>query len=256
MLSNRISKMLLSGAVVGVMAGAASAALNIDIRATAVNGVPIGSIPGASTKNIPTVNANDVVSFDVFAVITGTNGVTNDDKFISAGGSWKSTGALKGTLLMNVVRSTTDPDTGEVTSAGFDGNGWSVGLQQDLDGDGDLDVGSNVDSDASNFWAARFFSAPAGAVAGSFSQTTGGRKIGFGSFTVAAGPTGGTNINFDGRNASTAANYFQDNVTVQEEAANGVLGLQIGAGGGVTPEPAALSLIGLAGLGLVRRRRA
>src|SRR4051794_4406230 len=98
MLSNRISKMLLSGAVVGVMAGAASAALNIDIRATRVNGAALGA--GQTSKLIPTVNVGDVISFDVFAVVTGTNGVTTDDKIISVGGSWKSTGARTGTILM------------------------------------------------------------------------------------------------------------------------------------------------------------
>jgi MYXO-CTERM domain-containing protein len=254
MLSNRISKMLLSGAVVGALAGAANAALNIDIRATGVNG---GALPaGATSKLIPNVAVGDVISFDVFAVIKGTDTTNNNDKFISVGGSWKSTGPTHGTLLMDVLRSVTDPDTGEILTPQFDGNGFSVGLQQDLDGDGDLDVGSNVDSDAANFWAARYALAPAGAVAGSSTPTTGGRRIGFGTFTVTSANLGATQINFDGRNAQTAANYFQDNVTVQEAAADGLVPLVIGSGGGITPEPAALSLIGMAGLGLVRRRRA
>jgi len=252
MLSNRISKMLLSGAVVGALAGVTNAALNIDIRATGVSGG--GTL--VNGKSVTGAVAGTVVSFDIFAVIVGTDASTNNDKFISVGGSWKSTGALAGTLLGGVVRSVTDPDTGDILTAGFDGSGYSVGLQQDLDGDGDLDVGSNVDTDAANFWAARFFNAPAGSSAGSLSPTSGGRKIGFGTFTVTNG-NGSTVINFDGRNSTTPPNYFPDKVTVQEAPNDGLVGLSVvGGGGGLTPEPAALSLIGVAGLGLVRRRRA
>lgn len=256
MLSNRISKMLLSGAVVGALAGVTNAALNLDVRATRVNGNALGA--GQTSKLIPTVVVGDVISFDVFAVITGTNASTTDDKFISVAGSYRSSnGGLLGGILMDLVRSTTDPDTGEILVAGFDGLGSSVGLAQDLDGDGDLDVGSNVDSFANDFWAARYALAPAGAVAGSLSPTTGGRRIGFGTFTVTSVPAAsGTQINFDGRSATTAANYFLDGVPVQEPSVDGLVPLQIGGGGGPTPEPAALSLVGLAALGMVRRRRA
>ena len=232
-----------------MMAGAANAALNIDLRATGVSG---GGVLGTA-KSVTGVVPGSVVSFDIFAVVTGTNGVLTDDKFISAGGSFISGGgSTKGTLLADVVRSTFNSD-GDPVTTGFDANGFSVGLQQDLDGDGDLDVGSNTDSDAANFWAARFGAAPAGSNAGSLTPLTAGRKIGTGTFTVTEAGTA-TNINFDGRNASTAANYFQDNVTIQEASQNGVQGILV-SGVGV-PEPTTLSLAGLAGLAMVRRRRA
>jgi hypothetical protein len=245
MLSKRISKMLLSGAAVGMMAGAANAALNIDIRATTHNGAPLGA--GESPKLIPVVSNGDVITFDIFAVVTGTNTVTNDDKIISVSGSWRSSnGGLKGNLLADYVRSVEDPPFN-----GYDAPGASVGLQQDLDGDGDLDVGSNVDSAANDFWAARYVQAT-----GQSAPFPNGRRIGFGTFTV-TNNTGQTIVNFDGRNAATAANYFQDGTAVSEASQDGLVGLQIGqGGGGVTPEPATLSLAGLAGLAMVRRRRA
>jgi MYXO-CTERM domain-containing protein len=249
MLSNRISKMLLSGAVLGATAGAVNAGLNIDVRATGVSGG--GALNGA--KSVTGVVPGSVVSFDVFAVVTGTDASTGNDKFISVAGSFRSnvgTGTT-GTLLMDLVRSTVDSD-GIITSAGFDGLGSSVGLQQDLDGDGDLDVGSNTDSDANNFWAARYALAPGAIPSGSLSPTTGGRRIGFGTFTVTAAGVIPTLINFDGRGASTAANYVQDGQTVQEASVDGLVPISVSG----VPEPTTLSLAALAGLGLIRRRRA
>jgi uncharacterized protein (TIGR03382 family) len=247
MLSNRISKMLLSGAVLSATAGAVNAGMNLDVRATGVSG---GGIL-VNNKTVTQVIPGSVVSFDVFAVVTGTDASTNNDKFISVAGSFRSTGGgTTGNLLMDLVRSTFDTE-GEITSPGFDGLGSSVGLQQDLDGDGDLDVGSNTDSDANNFWAARFALAPTAIGAGSFSPTSGGRRIGFGTFTVGAAGSP-TLINFDGRGASTAANYVQDGQTVQEPSVDGLVPISVSG----IPEPTTLSLAALAGLGLVRRRRA
>jgi MYXO-CTERM domain-containing protein len=252
MLSKRISKMLLSGATVGMMAGAANAALNIDVRATGVTGG--GTV--ANGKLVNNVAVGSVVTFDIFAVITGTNASTTDDKFISVSGSYLTTGPLHGNLLADVVRTPLDSDGVAIPPLGFDANGFSVGLQQDLDGDGDLDVGSTADSAANNFWAARFFGAPNGSPAGSTNPTTNGRRIGFGTFTVTSA-TGATILNFDGRDAGTAGNWIEDGQTLSAASQNGVLGITInGTGGGTIPEPATLSLAGLAGLAMVRRRRA
>lgn len=252
MLSKRISKMLLSGAAVGMMAGAANAALNIDVRATGVTGGGVF----VNGKSVTGVTSGSVVTFDIFAVVTGSNASLTDDKYISSGGSFLTTGALRGSLLADVLRTAVDSNGDPVPPFGFDGNGFSVGTQQDLDSDGDLDVGSNNDSSASDFWAARNFTAPAGATAGSLSPTTAGRRIGFGTFTVTDG-TGQTVLNFRGRNAGTAGNWIEDGQTLSAATQNGVLGITItGAGGGTIPEPATLSLAGLAGLAMVRRRRA
>src|SRR5687767_6639331 len=109
MLSNRISKVLMSGAVMGALAGAADAALNIDLRATGLNG---GALPaGSNSKNVIVAGVGDVVSFDILAVITGTNASITDDKFISAAGSFRSSnGGLEGNLIADVLRTQLDSD--------------------------------------------------------------------------------------------------------------------------------------------------
>ena len=250
-MSKASRRLLIVGAITSVLGGAhtVNAVLNLDIRATGVTGA--GFVENG--KSVIFVAPGSVVSFDIFAVVRGTNTSNGDDKFISVAGSWRSSaaGSLQGNLAADLIRSALDSD-GNVTSPGFDGLGSSVGLQQDLDGDGDLDVGSNTDSDANNFWAARFALAPQAIGAGSQSPTTGGRRIGFGTFTVTGTGNGLTLVNFDGRGASTAANYIQDGQTVQEQSADGLVPLAISG----IPEPTALSLAALAGLGLIRRRRA
>lgn len=230
----------------------ADAGLNIDFRLTGITGA--GSI--SSNHEAVGVFPGTVLRFDIFAVVRGNNAQLNDDKFISISGSLRSSGAssLLGNVAGDLVRSTFDSD-GDITTAGFDGLGASVGLQQDLDGDGDLDVGSNNDSNAEHFWAARFALAPSGIGAGSLSPTTGGRRIGFGTFTV-TGSTffPNTFLGFDGRSASTAANYIQDGQTIQEVSIDSLVPIFIR---GPVPEPSmsAIALMTAGGAAMVRRRR-
>lgn len=243
--TNRKQSNILIGAAVGATACVAAARpLNIDIRATGVNGA--GLVLGQTSKLIAVVDVGDVIAFDIFATVTGSNASTADDKFISVSGSWKSSpfGRL-GNVSVEVVRSVMNPDG--TTTLGFDGTGFSVGLQQDLDGDGDLDVGSNNDSVDQGFWSARY-----PATDGLPSNWPTGRKIGYGTFTVTSN-TMLTYVNFDGRNSSFAANYVQDGFNVSEPSQDGAFPLQIGFG---TPEPGTAGLLGLVGLaGLAVRRR-
>jgi hypothetical protein len=148
-----------------------------------------------------------------------------------------------------VLRSATDPDTGEqIAPFGFDNLGFSVGLQQDLDGDGDLDVGSNDPTVAANHYAVRYANGQEYAPAG----TPGGALIGSGSFTVTGGSaTAATLINFFGRNAQTGSLYMEDgNVLLRPSfdspAANGIL---------LTSVPEHLSPSVVAMIGLLSRRR-
>ena len=68
---------------------------------------------------------------------------------------------------------------------GFDKDGFSVGLRQDLDADGDLDVGSNVVSSSDDFWFARHnTTASTGAAAGA----PDGVRVGFGTILISNEP--------------------------------------------------------------------
>lgn len=243
---------LLSAAILSGWGGSAQASLNIDLRATAVNGQPLSV--GQTIRLIPAVNVGDVISFDVFAVVTGTNGSLTDDRFISVSGSMRSGPygshpRTLGNLAVDIVRTTTD--TGGNQIPGFDGNGFSVGLQQDLDGDGDLDVGSNVVNDDAHYWSPRYLTGSPGAPAAS----PFGRKIGFGTFTVTAIQPGEQPVavlRFSGRNFVGTAKYFQDGALVEEQSIDSFDPLQIGAVF-ETPEPTSGVLVGL-GVSLCLRR--
>jgi len=248
MIAKRITHVVLAAtATAALLSPSTRASLNIDVRATHLNGLPLS---GGNTTKLVTARVNDLIAFDVFAVVTGTNANLSDDKFVHVLGSFRSSFGPTGNLLMDIVRSEFD-DNGEITTAGFDGQGSSVGLQQDLDSDGDLDVGSNSQSDHAHFWAARYAFAPAGADgAGSTNATTGGRRIGFGTFLVTNHSFSPTHINFAGRPIATGAMWIQDGVRIQEASLDGLAPITV-----ITvPEPIAAGF-GFAGLiGLFRRR--
>jgi hypothetical protein len=237
----------LAAALIVALSSTASGELNIDVRATKLNGAPLSG--GNTAKSVTVHQIGDVVSFDVFAVVVGTNASLSDDKIIHSSGSFKSVGPTKGTLVLDLVPTIINGDE-PLVIPGFDGLGSSIGTQQDLDGDFDLDVGSNLDSSTQNFWFARYHLAPVGAPAGSLDPLTGGRLIGFGTFTVSSLDVAlPTSINFFGRNATTASAYTQDGATTQQRSFDGILPLQI-----LIPEPAAV-WIAFAGLAFVCRHR-
>jgi hypothetical protein len=264
--------MLLTGAAAMGMCGAADAALTIDVRALQINGV---NISGANTpKNVSTAVVGDIITFGVYADVTGTN----PNKFQtlqSFSGSFLSSGGLeRGNMVPAPVR-----------IAPFNAASSSVGLAQDLDGDGDLDIGSNNDADAANFFADRaaVLSGPHStdpnglSVYGSFTPTAipGGTEYRVGTLRLTVTATGtATSVNFRPRVAGTAATWAEDadETSTFDPDANGGAGATIVTYSGGTqgtaflagtpvlvggvPEPTTLSLAGLAGLELFRRRRA
>jgi hypothetical protein len=253
---------------------AAQGALMMDVYATFVNGNPI-----APTKTVTQALAvGSTVTVEVRAVVTGTD-ATKFQAIQSASGSILSTGGgMRGNLL----------DSAHFIQAPFLANSSSTGLSQDLDGDGDLDLGSNDNLNAANFVAYR-----ANELLGPRSTTATGVSVwesGFAAFPTTAGTShtyftttfadfvvtavgdGATTLNFRPRLVSTAATWSENATEVITAIKGGnkitysggtlgdpltqfTAGAPVVIGGGIVPEPASLGVLGLAGLFAARRRR-
>jgi hypothetical protein len=243
MISKRCIEAVLGSAAIGMSAEIVCADLRVDLRATSVNGIVLNA--SQSQHSIHGISAGDVIGFEVFAIVTGVDPNFENDRLKSMCGSFKSsaiaaTPNLLGTLEFGLV-------------PGFSEGPSSVGTQQDLDSDGDLDVGSNVDGSAANYWAVRHtgdlanFDVPAGAPLGA--------RVATGSFTVGSAPVNSaTLINFFGRNAETASLFKQDGVYIDDRTfdsppQNGILISQV-------PEPnVACALVACAMVVNYRRQR-
>jgi len=157
----------------------------IDLRTTS----------GGKTVNITSVG--QVVNLDVWAIVTGSDSTATNDAFQWAHGSFLSSdvsgGAAGGTLAASVA-------------SPFDATASSNGTQKDLDGDGDLDVGSNDNTQPNGFFVAR-----AGGLQGGSDPAPAKFLIGTVSFTVTSLKSGtSTRINFRPRDNVLAAGWAED----------------------------------------------
>ncbi|MEA2711321.1 MAG: hypothetical protein QOF78_3922 [Phycisphaerales bacterium] len=228
--------------IAGFASPSAEAGLIMDLRAVAVNGVPL---PSYQSKGPMYPESGDVISLELFAVVSGTNGL-NDDTVTSMQGSILSTGSQHGNLSGGVV-------------APFNGAVFQNGSNVDLDSDGDLDIGAPLGSTgtaATGYFLARS-NTPTGGTT-DVNANTEEVKVGSFTFTVTVSDVGfGTYINFvrrstaAGGNQSTAAIWFEDGAAKNPDIST------YGAGAPVTfvPEPSAAAVAGLASLGLLARRR-
>jgi len=267
--SKRVAGKLIAAAVgavglTGIGASQADASLVIDVSATAVTG-------GASldsAKQVTFSAPGQTVTLTLTAQIRGTN-TASEETLQSAQGSIRSTGPLLGNLSFGATRDdvagpvdTNSP--GNIVNSNlvdpFDGNGSSDGQFIDLDGDGDIDVGS-TGSDASLYFVARAPTAGGGTNIGAGSPGAGdNRIIGRVKYTYTGG-SGSSLANFLVRLDATNAPFFSAAVWTEDGVAKSPTTGVYGQGSpvllttGDVPEPTGLALAGLGAIGLVARRR-
>lgn len=116
----------------------ALATLTIDLR------TPAGS------KSATVSHVGDTLPLELYAQVTGSNATDSDEQMWSLFGSILSAnvndGVVRGDLSVSIVHpfQSVSPTTPPITL-------YSNGSAADLDGDGDLDVGSNNDSSSDGF---------------------------------------------------------------------------------------------------------
>lgn len=160
-------------------------------------------------KTVDLTSVGQQVNMDIWAVVTGTNSTGADDGFQMALGSFLSAatsgeGAASGNLSATYLYP-------------FDAAGAQPGKVQDLNGDGNLDVGANDRSSSGDFFCVRTGSMT---TAGKTSFSSNWFKVGTLTYTVTALHDGTTAINF--RSAPP-------NMGIWQEDGNGIASDENGA---------------------------
>ncbi|MGB7159080.1 MAG: PEP-CTERM sorting domain-containing protein [Tepidisphaeraceae bacterium] len=228
---------LLAGALL-VAPAPASAALVYDVRLSSGGGKSL------------TATAGSTFSVDVYAVVTGANATATDDGFTNGFFSLMSNNTVSDSSSGLTI-------TGGGPVAPFN-SGSQAGLIQDIDADGDLDVGKDSGQSGNvNFVAPR-----TGTIGGELGTGTGAAEFKLATYTVSVGAGAGSgnaslNLVLPGQNGTgtvvlaTPILYRQDGAPV-----NTLTSVSVGSPVVVAvPEPAALGVLGLGAFGLFVRRR-
>ena len=147
---------------------------------------------GGKTATVNSVGQH--VSLQIWATVTGSNASGSDEGMQTAIGSLLSTNVGGGAANGSLSASPASP---------FNSFGSQSGVQHDLDGDGDLDVGSNDPEAGDDYFAAR--SGGVTTTGGTVSGASKSFMIGTADFVVTSLKTGGTtNLNFRIRPGITA----------------------------------------------------
>jgi hypothetical protein len=169
------------------------------------------------------VTPGQVVNLELFAVVTGADANASNEGYQNGWGSILSKSVSGATNLKGTLAATLTPT--------FNANSAQPGAQADLDGDGDLDVGSNDANDHSGYFFAR----------AAARQNGGQFKIANVKFTVAAGAAAGAKTAINFRN-SISSLWWEDNLPKYTNIATPKVGSAVtlsiaGGGGGDTTPP-------------------
>ena len=281
MLSKRYTTFVLAGAAAATLASAAQASLTYDLIATAVKKNNSTTVTVANSKTVTEAAVGDIIRLRLYATVTGAD-ANKAQTFQSASGSLVSSGAptVKGDWKQTRVSLNT-ANTGAAShlSAPWAGQASSTGLAQDLDGDGDADLGSNNDAASDNFVAYRsnqlegprsnnssgisdFSAAPT--TTGASTKYVLSNQIDW----VVTAPGAPALLNWRLR-AGQSAVWFEDATETSNDVNGDGSVIQYTYGGGITgtvqllgqpvtvliPEPATIGALSLAGLGMLARRR-
>jgi hypothetical protein len=264
-------KMIAGAAVAGVAglipAVSQGALLDYQLR---INGAVGTDTVGSPTK-AATVTAGQVVTLDLYAVLNGDDGTRTNDGFQRTNGSFASSnGGLTGTFRGDAGTANTQQNN----VSPFKGTTALSGRSSDLDGDGDLDVGSLVTSGSvSPFpWFEAISDTNTTAQFGTGAGDVLEQLIGQILFTV-TGNSGLTSLNYiprfrtDGGASGPRLNLFNldgsayvvNSLGAGTKNGTSIVSGTLSVGEPVVlalPEPASLGLLGIGAAALLRRRKA
>ncbi|MEA2710042.1 MAG: hypothetical protein QOF78_2643, partial [Phycisphaerales bacterium] len=167
------------------LAFAATPSITLDLR-----------VHGSGAKEIDVSSIGESIVLDLFARCDGMDADATNDTLTILGGCFQSASGGLGVDLLGLQ-----------PAAPFNGLGSSTGIAQDLDGDGDLDVGSNNPALSTGFYMVRTPTAPR-------PQQPGGFLIGSVAVTVASLGGHSTEVNWLQRqNTIASLAYFDGSTT-------------------------------------------
>jgi len=268
-------KMIAAAAIAGMAASANAAVMTYDMRIASATGA--GQVTDSKTYTLAPGGASvgDVITLNLYTVLASTDATQTNDGFLTGEGSFKSgaAGTIQGTLRGDV--SGTPTTTNNVSP--FNAATSTSGIKTDLDGDGDLDVGTNVTSGSLS--PAPWFRAQTSGLTQTGASAVSGNLeflIGTTTFTVTDASGGISGINFQprirtdgGPTGPRLQKFTVDGIqysvndagtgsaTVGTTSTATTGALTVGSPVSVVPapEPASIGLLGVAAAALLRRRK-